>query len=39
MTVAGSAPGVFPLALILPSIHASATLPLEQYAADEQAAP
>jgi len=39
VTVAGSAPGVFPLALILPSIQASATLPLEQYAADEQAAP
>ena len=39
VTVAGSAPSVFPLSLMLPSIRASATLPLEQYAIEEQAAP
>jgi K+-transporting ATPase A subunit len=39
VTVTGHAPTVFPLSLILPSIHTSATLPLEQYPADEQAAP
>jgi Flp pilus assembly protein TadG len=39
VTVAGKAPSVFPLALILPPIHTSATLPLEQYALNEQAAP
>lgn len=38
VTVTGSAPGVFPLSLILPSITASATLPLEQYTIDEQVA-
>jgi Tfp pilus assembly protein PilV len=38
VTVAGSAPTVFGLSLILPSIKRSATLPLEQYPADEQAA-
>ena len=37
--VTGHAPTVFPLSLILPSIHTSATLPLEQYPADEQATP
>ena len=39
VTVVGNAPSVFPLSVILPSIHTSATLPLEQYPADEQAAP
>jgi len=39
VTVAGSAPGVFPLSLIMPSIRSSATLPLEQYAVEEQVAP
>lgn len=39
VTVTGHAPSVFPLSLILPSIDTSATLPLEQYPADEQAAP
>jgi K+-transporting ATPase A subunit len=39
VTVTGHAPTVFPLSLILPSIHTSATLPLEQYPDDEQAAP
>ena len=39
VTVTGHAPTVFPLSLILPSIHTSATLPLEQSPADEQAAP
>jgi Tfp pilus assembly protein PilV len=39
VTVAGSAPGVFPLSLILPSIQTSATLPVERYPADEMAAP
>jgi hypothetical protein len=37
MTVSGPAPGVFPLALLLPAVHASATLPPEQYPTDEQA--
>lgn len=39
VTVTGNAASVFPLSLILPSIKASATLPLEQYPADERAAP
>lgn len=39
VTVTGHAASVFPLSLILPSIHTSATLPLEQYPANEQAAP
>ena len=39
VTVAGDAAGLFPLALILPAINTSATLPLEQYPADEQAGP
>jgi hypothetical protein len=39
VTVTGKAASVFPLSLILRSIKASATLPLEQYRADEQAAP
>jgi len=39
VTVTGHAPIVFPLSLILPSIHTSATLPLEQYPTDEQAGP
>jgi len=39
VTVVGSAAGVFPFSLILPSIQTSATLPLEQYPADEQAGP
>jgi type II secretory pathway pseudopilin PulG len=39
VTVAGNAPSVFPLSLILPSIRTSATLPLERYALNEQAAP
>ena len=38
VTVAGSAPGVFPLSLLLPAIQTSATLSLEQYAGNEQAA-
>jgi type II secretory pathway pseudopilin PulG len=37
VTVAGAAPGVFPLALMLPRVQSSATLPAEQYPADEQA--
>ena len=37
VTVSGKAPSVFSLGLLLPSVRASATLPLEQYAADEQA--
>src|SRR2546428_6544311 len=38
VTVAGDAPAVFPLPLIPPSIHTTATLPLEQYATEEQRA-
>ena len=38
VTVVGSAPRLFPLSLLLPSIHSSATLPLEQYPTDEQVA-
>jgi Tfp pilus assembly protein PilV len=39
VTVSGNAASVFPLSLILPSIQTSATLPVEQYPADEQASP
>ena len=39
VTVAGSAASVFPFSLIVPSIETSATLPVEQYPADEQASP
>ena len=38
VTVSGNAASVFHLGLLLPSVRASATLPLEQYPADEQAA-
>ena len=38
ITVAGTPPKLFSLPLLLPNIHASASLPLEQYPADEQAA-
>ena len=38
VTVQGSARSVFPLSLLLPSIRTSATLPLERYPLDEQAA-
>jgi hypothetical protein len=34
--VDGEAPGVFPLSLILPAVHARARLPLEQYAPEER---
>src|SRR5471030_491163 len=37
VTISGKAPSIFSLGLLLPAVHASATLPLEQYAADEQA--
>jgi len=39
VTVIGSAASVFPFSLIVPSIQTSATLPVEQYPADEQASP
>ena len=38
VTVEGAPPKLFALPLLLPNIHASASLPLEQYPADEQAA-
>lgn len=38
VTVRGSAPALFPLSMVVPSIRTSATLPLERYAPDEQAA-
>jgi hypothetical protein len=38
VTIVGSAPRLFPLSLLLPSIRSSATLPSEQYPTDEQAA-
>ncbi len=38
VTVAGSAASVFPLSLLVPPIRTSATLPLEQYPTNEQAA-
>lgn len=37
VTVQGAPPKLFSLPLLLPSIHATASLPLEQYPADEQA--
>jgi len=37
VTVNGQAPGLFAVPLILPAVVASASLPLEQYPADEQA--
>jgi len=37
ITVAGAPPKLFSLPLLLPNIHAAASLPLEQYAPDEQA--
>jgi hypothetical protein len=37
ITVQGDPPRLFSLPLLLPSIHAAASLPLEQYPADEQA--
>jgi len=37
VTVEGAPPKLFSLPLLLPNIHASASLPLEQYPADEQA--
>jgi hypothetical protein len=37
ITVAGAPPKLFSLPLLLPNIHAAASLPVEQYAADEQA--
>jgi hypothetical protein len=37
VTVSGVPPKLFSLPLLLPDIHASASLPLEQYPADEQA--
>ena len=39
VTVIGSAASVFPFSLIVPSIETSATLPVEQYPADEQTSP
>jgi hypothetical protein len=36
MTVSGPAPGVFPLALLLPAVRVSATLPPEQYPTGER---
>jgi uncharacterized protein (UPF0333 family) len=36
--VHGASPTLFSLPLVLPSIHVGASLPLEQYPADEQAA-
>jgi TadE-like protein len=37
VTVDGQAPHLFALPLVLPAVSASASLPLEQYAPDEQA--
>ena len=37
VTVQGHALELFPLSILLPAIRTSATLPLEQYPADEQA--
>jgi Flp pilus assembly protein TadG len=39
VTVSGNAASVFPLSLIVPSIQTSATLPVEEYPANEQASP
>ena len=38
VTVQGAPPTLFSLPLVVPSIHAAANLPLEQYPANEQAA-
>ena len=38
ITVEGAPPKLFSLPLLLPSIHVAASLPVEQYAPDEQAA-
>lgn len=38
VTVKGQAPHLFNVPLVLPAVAVSATLPLEQYSADEQAA-
>jgi hypothetical protein len=37
ITVAGAPPRLFSLPLLLPNIHVAASLPVEQYAPDEQA--
>jgi hypothetical protein len=37
VTVQGTPPKLFSLPLLLPDIHAAASLPIEQYPADEQA--
>jgi len=37
VTVEGAPPKLFSLPLLLPNIHAEASLPIEQYPADEQA--
>jgi hypothetical protein len=37
VTVEGAPPKLFSLPLLLPDIHAAASLPVEQYAANEQA--
>jgi hypothetical protein len=37
ITVQGAPPKLFSLPLVLPNIHATASLPVEQYAASEQA--
>ena len=37
ITVEGTPPKLFSLPLLLPNIHATASLPVEQYAANEQA--
>ena len=37
VSVRGSPPKLFSLPLLLPNIHATASLPVEQYPADEQA--
>jgi len=37
ITVQGAPPKLFSLPLLLPNIHATASLPVEQYAANEQA--
>lgn len=39
ITVAGAPPRLFSLPLLLPDIHASASLPIEQYPTAEQAEP
>jgi hypothetical protein len=37
VTVEGAPPRLFSVPLLLPNIHAAASLPVEQYAPDEQA--